>query len=88
MAAFGVNISLINIHKNALFTYDSPRGYQETHFLKALKVSRSDLEPKAQYCAKVYVWHTRTEKTKLIAEQGAKFASKQFQSDIERDAVL
>ncbi|KAE9415812.1 hypothetical protein Angca_008248 [Angiostrongylus cantonensis] len=66
MAAFAVNITLITSHPNAAFSFDVARGQQESHFLNGLGLSRSDLEPKANMCTKVYVWHTRTEKIQIL----------------------
>ncbi|EYC18859.1 hypothetical protein Y032_0026g1409 [Ancylostoma ceylanicum] len=65
MAAFAVNLTLVTANREASFSYDVPRGYQESHFLTGLGLSRADLEPKAMNCTRVYVWHTRTEKSKL-----------------------
>uniref|UniRef100_A0A0N5ABY0 Galactosylgalactosylxylosylprotein 3-beta-glucuronosyltransferase n=1 Tax=Syphacia muris TaxID=451379 RepID=A0A0N5ABY0_9BILA len=85
MAAFALNITLI-LKSNALFTYDVPRGYQETSFLKALSLNRSILEPKANHCTKVLVWHTRTEKVKLVPAESTKFDKRNF-SDLEVQAI-
>lgn len=38
---------------------------QESQFLTSLGLSRQSLEPKANLCSKVFVWHTRTEKSKF-----------------------
>ncbi|CAJ0955711.1 unnamed protein product, partial [Mesorhabditis belari] len=65
MAAFAVNISLIIDHPGVEFSYSVPRGYQESHFLQGLNLEKFDLEAKADLCTKVYVWHTRTEKSVL-----------------------
>ncbi|VDN43843.1 unnamed protein product [Gongylonema pulchrum] len=46
---------------------------QESHFLTGLGLKRSDLEPKANGCRKVYVWHTRTEVAQLITTEREKF---------------
>ncbi|KAI1720026.1 glycosyltransferase family 43 domain-containing protein [Ditylenchus destructor] len=73
MAAFAVNITLILKHKDVYFSYKSQIGFQETDFLQSLNLSRKDLEPKGDYCTKVYVWHTRTEKTKMSRETAQKF---------------
>lgn len=86
MAAFAVNLSLINAMKDAAFTYKVPRGYQESHFLSSLGISRDDLEPRADGCRKVMVWHTRTEKAKLVASERNKFFRRDL-SDLEIDAV-
>ncbi|KAM3718221.1 Coiled-coil domain-containing protein [Dirofilaria immitis] len=72
MAAFAINLSLA-LDANAFFTYDVPRGYQESHFLTTLGLKRSDLELKADGCTKVYVWHTRTERALLSQPEKLKF---------------
>jgi len=86
MAAFAINLQLILAHQDVVFTYEAPRGYQESHLLSGLGVSVSDLEPKADRCTKVYVWHTRTEKTKLTATEREKFRSDNL-SSVEKDAL-
>ncbi|KAE8591958.1 hypothetical protein XENTR_v10018613 [Xenopus tropicalis] len=42
-------------------------GYQESSLLREL-VTLNDLEPKADNCTKILVWHTRTEKPVLVNE--------------------
>nr|CAD2176430.1 unnamed protein product [Meloidogyne enterolobii] len=59
MAGFAINISLIHEHSTSLFSYKSPRGFMESHFLQSLDIKREDLEPLAMHCTKVFVWHTR-----------------------------
>lgn len=59
---------------------------QETYFLESLFVNRSALEPKADLCKKVLVWHTRTEKAKLSASERKKFQNRQL-NDLELQAV-
>lgn len=68
MAGFAVNLRLILQHPNAQFTNAVQRGYQESTLLTGLGIMLSDLEPKANGCTKILVWHTRTEKTKLKNE--------------------
>lgn len=89
MAAFAVNITLITSHAGASFSYDVPRGYQETHFLTSLGLTRSDLEAKAEECSKVYVWHTRTEKSKLSSKDWERLTAKDRElfDDVEADAL-
>jgi len=87
MAAFAVNITLVLQHRDAVFTYETERGYQESHFLRSLNLSREDLEPKADGCTKVYVWHTRTEETKLGPMEKAKLTEKRLLSPVESDAI-
>lgn len=69
MAAFAVNLSLLLQKESAVFTYEVPRGYQESHILSQLISSLDELEPKADSCSRVYVWHTRTEKAKLTTDR-------------------
>ncbi|XP_078718753.1 galactosylgalactosylxylosylprotein 3-beta-glucuronosyltransferase 2-like isoform X2 [Lampetra fluviatilis] len=45
----------------------SQPGMQESDFLKQI-TTMEELEPKADNCTKVLVWHTRTEKANLINE--------------------
>ncbi|XP_054723907.1 galactosylgalactosylxylosylprotein 3-beta-glucuronosyltransferase 3-like, partial [Uloborus diversus] len=67
MAGFAVNVTLLLQHPEAAFSLSVPRGYQESKLLKDL-VKIEQLEPKANNCTKVLVWHTRTEYPKLKQE--------------------
>lgn len=69
MAGFAVNLSIIFSHSNAVFSNNVPRGYLENSLLLELGVKLKDLEPRADTCTKVLVWHTRTEKTKTKNEK-------------------
>lgn len=80
MASFAVSLKLILDKKDAEFSYQVPRGYQESHLLSQLIDSWNDLEPKAQGCTQVLVWHTRTEKPKVPGEKKLQSPSDQ---DIE-----
>ncbi|VDO98755.1 unnamed protein product [Soboliphyme baturini] len=71
MAGFAVNLSLILQHTHAEFKYEVARGYQETQFLSSL-ITVDDLEPKADNCTRVYVWHTRDSPPKLKGEWALK----------------
>uniref|UniRef100_A0AC35FLY1 Galactosylgalactosylxylosylprotein 3-beta-glucuronosyltransferase n=1 Tax=Panagrolaimus sp. PS1159 TaxID=55785 RepID=A0AC35FLY1_9BILA len=88
MAAFAVNLDLIVKNPTAEFSNNVPRGYQESHFLQSLGLTRSDLEPKAEFCTKVYVWHTRTENTKLLKRDRLRLQNSDSLNLIEKDAVL
>lgn len=72
MAGFAVNLHRFFEFKEAKFDYNVPRGYQESVLLQGLQVKMTDLEPKAELCTKILVWHTRTEKTKLKNEERMK----------------
>lgn len=67
MAGFAISTDLLLQHSEAVFSYEVERGYQESEILRYLVVVR-DLQPLADLCRKVLVWHTRTEQPKLDAE--------------------
>nr|XP_055063826.1 galactosylgalactosylxylosylprotein 3-beta-glucuronosyltransferase 1 isoform X1 [Misgurnus anguillicaudatus] len=68
MAGFSVNLQLILDTPHAYFKLQGVKGgYQESSLLKDL-VTLSDLEPRADNCTKVMVWHTRTERPVLVNE--------------------
>jgi len=69
MAGFAVNVRLFLDRPKAKFAYHVRRGYQESEFLSHLNIELTDLEPKADKCTKVYVWHTRSEKPDLKMEK-------------------
>ena len=68
MAGFAVNLKLVLQYPSALFSNTVPRGYLESDFLKKVKLSREDVEAKANNCTEILVWHTRTEKPVLKQE--------------------
>lgn len=71
MAGFGISLDLILDNPQAKFSYDVERGYQETAILRHVtKVEK--LQPLANKCKDVLVWHTRTESTKLDGEKTLK----------------
>ncbi|XP_061817809.1 galactosylgalactosylxylosylprotein 3-beta-glucuronosyltransferase 1 [Nerophis lumbriciformis] len=72
MAGFAVNLHLILSKPSANFELLAKGGRQESSLLTQL-VSLDDLEPKAQNCTKVLVWHTRTQKPNLAGEVGKGF---------------
>lgn len=61
MAGFAINLDLILSKPEAQFSYEMEKGFQESEFLSYF-TSKEELEPLADNCTKVYVWHTRTEK--------------------------
>ncbi|XP_016346233.1 galactosylgalactosylxylosylprotein 3-beta-glucuronosyltransferase 3 isoform X2 [Sinocyclocheilus anshuiensis] len=67
MAGFAVSLRLILTNPQARFDGDAQMGFLESSFLQHL-VTMDDLEPKADLCTKVLVWHTRTEKPKMKRE--------------------
>eukprot|EP00794_Sanderia_malayensis_P017770 gene17770-19546_t len=60
MAAFAIHIDVIMKHSHVYINADSRRGYLETDFLKALNLKKDDMEPKADSCRTILVWHTKT----------------------------
>ncbi|XP_070807077.1 galactosylgalactosylxylosylprotein 3-beta-glucuronosyltransferase 3 [Pituophis catenifer annectens] len=68
MAGFAVALSLLLANPEARFDLLAERGYLESSLLQSL-VSMEELEPKADNCTKVLVWHTRTEKPKMKQEE-------------------
>jgi len=68
MAGFAVNLRLLHLHPDAGFSNKVQRGFQESNFLSGVGVTLNDLEPKANMCTEVLVWHTRTEKSRLTNE--------------------
>ncbi|XP_013874498.1 galactosylgalactosylxylosylprotein 3-beta-glucuronosyltransferase 3 [Austrofundulus limnaeus] len=67
MAGFAVSLKLVLADPKACFDGEAPMGFLESSFLKGL-VTLDELEPKAENCTKVLVWHTRTEKPKMKRE--------------------
>ncbi|KAJ8922710.1 hypothetical protein NQ315_007745 [Exocentrus adspersus] len=61
MAGFAISLDLILEKQEAQFSYMMEKGLQESEFLSYF-TTKEELEPLADNCTKVYVWHTRTEK--------------------------
>lgn len=60
MAGFAVNIEFLNPAANMPYI----AGHEEDRFLVSLGLKIEDIEPLAENCSKVLVWHTRTVKSK------------------------
>ncbi|XP_055879444.1 galactosylgalactosylxylosylprotein 3-beta-glucuronosyltransferase 1-like [Biomphalaria glabrata] len=69
MAGFAINLNLIHQHPEAKFSNTFAAGCQESTFLTLFNLTLNDLEPKANMCSEVLVWHTRTEKSKTPFEE-------------------
>ncbi|XP_069982857.1 galactosylgalactosylxylosylprotein 3-beta-glucuronosyltransferase I [Penaeus vannamei] len=82
MAGFAVNMSLLLRRENVYFSLDSQRGHLESDFLAKI-ITMAQLEPKAELCTKVYVWHTRTEKPNMKDEQRLRKMGKATNEGIE-----
>ncbi|XP_069182586.1 galactosylgalactosylxylosylprotein 3-beta-glucuronosyltransferase P isoform X1 [Procambarus clarkii] len=61
MAGFAVNVQFYLKRNAPLMPYNV--GFEEDGFLKALKIKPEDIEPLANNCTKILVWHTRTVKS-------------------------
>ncbi|XP_067681675.1 galactosylgalactosylxylosylprotein 3-beta-glucuronosyltransferase I-like isoform X1 [Haliotis asinina] len=72
MAGFAVNLQLFFTYPEVEFSNYVKRGYQESTVLSGMMVTLDDLEPLADNCTKVLVWHTRTEAPKLTSEDKMK----------------
>lgn len=62
MAGFAVSLRHLAKYPNATMPYKA--GYEEDAFLKSIGLKFEDIEPKANDCKEVYVWHTQTTKKK------------------------
>lgn len=60
MAGFAVNIEYLLKYPNATMPFRA--GYEEDRFLRSLGVTLDMIEPKAEDCTQVLVWHTQTNK--------------------------
>ncbi|RWS24128.1 glucuronosyltransferase sqv-8-like protein [Leptotrombidium deliense] len=61
MAGFAFNLQLFISKPKAMMPYKV--GYEEDYFIKSLGVTLNDLEPKADNCTKIFVWHTKTQQS-------------------------
>lgn len=82
MAGFAISTDLILNTPEATFSYEVERGYQESEILRYLVVVR-DLQPLANMCRNVLVWHTRTEAPKLDAESKLQKEGQQSNAGME-----
>lgn len=62
MAGFAVNLEYLARSPNATMPYLA--GYEEDEFLKNIGLRLDDIEPRANDCTEVLVWHTQTKKAK------------------------
>lgn len=62
MAGFAVNLEYLSHSPNATMPYKA--GYEEDEFLKSIGLKMADIEPKANNCSEILVWHTQTKKEK------------------------
>lgn len=69
MSGFAIKLSYYILKSSPKFYSDLPIGYQETYFLDQLLDNYSQLEPKADNCTVVYVWHTQTVRFKVYKKE-------------------
>ncbi|XP_065204058.1 galactosylgalactosylxylosylprotein 3-beta-glucuronosyltransferase I-like [Planococcus citri] len=82
MAGFAVNLQHLLRHPEAEFSLNVEVGFQEGSLLSKL-VSIQDLEPKADNCTEVYVWHTRTEEPDVQDEKSLRSSGRSLTISIE-----
>lgn len=75
MSGFAVSADLLLKTPNAYFSLKVNRGYQETFLIEQLISSIDQLEPKANDCTEVLVFHTRTEAPNLRQERKLRLPS-------------
>ncbi|XP_041446998.1 galactosylgalactosylxylosylprotein 3-beta-glucuronosyltransferase 1 [Xenopus laevis] len=68
MAGFAVNLDVILEKRHAIFRLDVRPGYQESSLLQDL-ATMGELEPKADNCTKVLVWHTKTQNPNVSGDR-------------------
>lgn len=69
MAGFAISIKLFTSKSWVRFSYEQPIGYVESNFISQLIDSWDELEPRADNCKKVLVWHTKTQRPSLQEER-------------------
>lgn len=62
MAGFAVSLDYLERRPNATMPYKA--GFEEDGFLRSIGLKLADIEPKANNCTEVLVWHTQTKKDK------------------------
>ncbi|XP_055380498.1 galactosylgalactosylxylosylprotein 3-beta-glucuronosyltransferase I [Condylostylus longicornis] len=67
MAGFAISTNLLIKYPKASFSFEVDRGFQESEILRFVTL-KNELQPLANLCQDVLVWHTRTEKPKLVGE--------------------
>ena len=68
MAGFVFHLKSLIDHPNARFEQRTPRGYLESDILTKVGLTRADAIGLGNDCRRIMVWHTRTEKPRMDAE--------------------
>lgn len=63
MAGFAVSLDYLENSPNATMPYKA--GFEEDEFLKSIGLKLDEIEPKANNCSEILVWHTQTKKDKV-----------------------
>ena len=63
MAGFAVNVEFLKQKQNASMPFLA--GWEEDLFLQSLELKLDEIEPLANDCTEVLVWHTKTESSKI-----------------------
>lgn len=58
MAGFATNLAYMSEYPNASMPYKP--GYEEDLFLRSIRLNLNIIEPKANNCTEILVWHTQT----------------------------
>ncbi|XP_052866294.1 galactosylgalactosylxylosylprotein 3-beta-glucuronosyltransferase I [Anopheles cruzii] len=82
MAGFAISADLLLENPKAVFSYEVERGYQESEILRHFTIVH-DMQPLANQCRDVLVWHTRTEIPKLDAEKTLQKGGKKSNDGME-----
>ena len=80
MAGFAINLKLIREKKDVVFIENAGVGMLETTFLESILEGRHQLEPKANQCTNILVWHTKTAKSKIKLDSN--FSSNYFEESL------
>lgn len=62
MAGFAVNLEYMARSPNVTMPFKA--GYEEDEFLKSIGLKMQDIEPRANNCTEILVWHTQTKNNK------------------------
>ena len=68
MAGFSIHLKSVIDHPEARFEQNTPRGYLESYILTKAGFNRTTATGMADDCRSILVWHTRTEKPRMDAE--------------------
>ena len=89
MAGFAINLKLILDNPDAMFSFEVPRGYQESTILGAV-ITKEELEPKADMCSKVSLNFITFKflfaiNRRLLSDSGVRMAYEDWEPQIEQN---